>query len=127
MRTARYVILALLALVVAGCGSGTGTAAPVVTVTQTAPGTTKATGKPAKSSKPASRKTLPDVVGMNLQAAQDHLQAKGFYVLNDKDATGANRFQVSDRNWVVVRQTPVAGRKVATDALVTLWAKKYGE
>ncbi|WP_405393437.1 PASTA domain-containing protein [Microbispora hainanensis] len=67
------------------------------------------------------------MVGMNLQAAQDKLQAAGFYVLDDQDATGQGRFQVFDRNWVVTRQKPAAGRKISTDTLVVLYAKKYGE
>ncbi|WP_220182845.1 PASTA domain-containing protein [Sphaerisporangium album] len=79
--------------------------------------------KPAR----VQRKVLPNVVGMNLQAAQDKLQATGFYVLNDKDATGQGRFQVLDRNWVVTQQTPGAGQKLPTDTLITLYAKKYGE
>ncbi|MER6828997.1 PASTA domain-containing protein [Streptosporangium sp. NPDC000563] len=75
----------------------------------------------------AEKKVLPDVVGMNLQEGQDTMQAAGFYILNDKDATGQNRFQVYDRNWVVTRQTPAAGRKVTVDTLITLYAKKIGE
>ncbi|WP_432863621.1 PASTA domain-containing protein [Microbispora rosea] len=70
---------------------------------------------------------LPDVVGMNLQAAQDTMQAVGFYVLDDQDDTGQHRLQVFDRNWVVTRQEPPAGKRVPTDTLVVLWAKKYGE
>ncbi|TDC84275.1 hypothetical protein E1292_49540 [Nonomuraea deserti] len=64
---------------------------------------------------------------MNLQAAQDHLQATGFYLLDDQDATGQDRLQVLDRNWLVVRQTPAAGKRVTTDTLITLHAKKIGE
>lgn len=67
------------------------------------------------------------MVGMNLQEGQDTMQAAGFYILNDKDATGRNRFQISDRNWVITKQTPAAGRKVSVDTLVTLYAKKIGE
>ena len=63
---------------------------------------------------------------MNLQAAQDRLQAAGFHILDDQDATGQSRFQVFDRNWVVTRQKPAGGRKVSTDTLIVLHAKKYG-
>jgi outer membrane biosynthesis protein TonB len=88
--------------------------------------TKQATKKAAKP--PAAKKAvLPNVVGMNLQAAQDLMQATGFYVLDDQDDTGQHRFQVFDRNWVVTRQEPAAGKKVPTDTLVVLWAKKYGE
>jgi hypothetical protein len=34
---------------------------------------------------------------MNLQAAQDLLQARGFYVLDDQDATGQGRRGVCSR------------------------------
>ena len=73
------------------------------------------------------RRTLPSVVGVNLQAAQDTLQAAGFYLISDRDATGQGRFQVFDRNWVVTRQKPEGGRKVSIDTLIVLYAKKYGE
>ncbi|MEU4534416.1 PASTA domain-containing protein [Streptosporangium sp. NPDC023825] len=127
-------IVAIAALT--GCGAGADTAAPVVTVTAPAPAekSPKPIEQDDKESAPAEekeeaaeKKTLPDVVGMNLQEGQDTMQAAGFYVLNDKDATGQNRFQVSDRNWVVTKQTPAAGRKVAVDTLITLYAKKIGE
>ncbi|RCG31647.1 PASTA domain-containing protein [Sphaerisporangium album] len=115
-----------------GCGAQSGTAAPVVTVTATEPApavtvTEVATETPVAKPARVQRKVLPNVVGMNLQAAQDKLQATGFYVLNDKDATGQGRFQVLDRNWVVTQQTPGAGQKLPTDTLITLYAKKYGE
>jgi PASTA domain-containing protein len=128
MRTTALIAAAAFAALT-GCGAGASTAAPVVTVTATQPAP-KETTKPAakKDKEPAAeRKALPNVVGLNLQAGQDTMQAAGFYLLNDKDATGQGRFQVSDRNWVVTKQTPAAGRKVAVDTLVTLYAKKIGE
>ncbi|WP_219507094.1 PASTA domain-containing protein [Nonomuraea ceibae] len=111
------------------------TPAPAVTVTATTTTTPPPSGdlttdqpeSTAPSRRSAQRVRLPDVVGMNLQAAQDHLQATGFYILNDKDATGQGRLQVLDRNWVVVRQTPAAGKRVPTSTLITLYAKKLGE
>ncbi|MFI7630316.1 Stk1 family PASTA domain-containing Ser/Thr kinase [Microbispora rosea] len=89
----------------------------------------KPTEQATKQAKPpaAEKAALPDVVGMNLQAAQDTMQAAGFYVLDDQDDTGQHRFQMYDRNWVVTRQEPTAGKKVPTDTPVVLWAKKYGE
>ncbi|KUM81051.1 PASTA domain-containing protein [Streptomyces curacoi] len=70
--------------------------------------------------------TLPDLVGKNLQAAQDEAQAAGFYVLDDQDASGQNRLQVFDRNWTVCSQEPGAGTH-PTDTLVTLYAVKEDE
>ena len=101
--------------------------APTATVTEKAPETDppQETSSPAKAA--TDKKRLPNVVGMNLQAGQDTLQAADFYVLNDKDATGQNRLQIFDRNWVITRQSPAAGRMVSTDTLITLYAKKIGE
>ncbi|MFE9776359.1 PASTA domain-containing protein [Streptomyces sp. NPDC005931] len=70
--------------------------------------------------------TLPDLTGQDLQAAQDAAQAAGFYALDDQDASGQNRLQVLDRNWVVCSQEPEAGTH-PTDTKVTLFAVKDGE
>ncbi|MET8046036.1 PASTA domain-containing protein [Streptosporangium sp. NPDC005286] len=138
MRIAGSIVVAAVVAALAGCGAGADTAAPVVTVTAPAP--VEKSPKPIEQDdkepdptpaeekeEAAEKKVLPDVVGMNLQEGQDTMQAAGFYILNDKDATGQNRFQVYDRNWVVTKQTPAAGRKVTVDTLITLYAKKIGE
>lgn len=70
--------------------------------------------------------TLPDLVGMDLQAAQDEAQAAGFFVLDDQDASGQSRLQVMDRNWKVCSQEPEAGEH-PTDTAVTLYAVKDDE
>ncbi|MER5937019.1 PASTA domain-containing protein [Streptomyces sp. NPDC001928] len=70
--------------------------------------------------------TLPDLVGQDLQAAQDAAQAAGFYVLDDQDASGQDRLQVFDRNWTVCSQDPEAGTH-PTDTAVTLYAVKDTE
>ncbi|MFJ1869953.1 PASTA domain-containing protein [Streptomyces chartreusis] len=70
--------------------------------------------------------TLPNLVGQDLQAAQDAAQAAGFYVLDDQDASGQERLQVFDRNWVVCSQKPAAGTH-PTDTAVTLYAVKDNE
>jgi hypothetical protein len=70
--------------------------------------------------------TLPDLVGQDLQAAQDEAQDAGFYVLDDQDASGQHRLQVFDRNWTVCSQDPEAGTH-PTDTPVTLYAVKDNE
>ncbi|MCZ9352976.1 hypothetical protein NGM36_24935 [Streptomyces mutabilis] len=70
--------------------------------------------------------TLPDLVGQDLQAAQDAAQAAGFYALDDQDASGQGRLQVMDRNWTVCSQEPAAGTH-PTDTPVTLFAVKDTE
>ncbi|WP_328846132.1 PASTA domain-containing protein [Streptomyces sp. NBC_00258] len=80
---------------------------------------------PAAEKKPETA-SLPNVVGKDLQAAQDEAQAAGFYALDDQDASGQNRLQVLDRNWTVCKQEPAAGTH-PTDTPVVLYAVKDTE
>ena len=63
----------------------------------------------------------------NLQLAQDILQKKGSYLLDQEDALGLDRVQVLDSNWQVCKQSPKAGQKVTVDAMVTLSSVKLTE
>lgn len=84
--------------------------------------------KPAAPAAPAAGSVaVPNVVGVDLQLAQDTMQSAGLYNLSEEDATGAGRLMVLDRGWVVVEQVPAAGTKVASDATITLRSKKKGE
>ena len=71
--------------------------------------------------------TLPNVVCKDLQAAQDTLQAAGFYNLGSEDGTGQGRAQLIDRNWVVVAQSARAGSAPSPTTRIVLTAVKYGE
>lgn len=71
--------------------------------------------------------TMPDVVGMNLQEAQDALQALGSYLMNQEDATDKGRLQILDDNWVVCSQDPASGTQYSKLDVVTLWSVKIGE
>lgn len=73
----------------------------------------------------AAVKRVPNVVGKNHQAAQDLLQARGFYRLRERDCTGRGRLLLFDRNWKVVRQSPRAGSRVSTRRTITLCSIKY--
>ena len=64
--------------------------------------------------------TAPDVVGINLQSAQDTMQAAGLYNLHSYDVTGDASFQIIDRNWRVVEQSPAAGAEVGPGKYVDL-------
>lgn len=75
----------------------------------------------------ATQMIVPDVVGMNHQLAQDTLQASGFYLLAEEDATGQGRQLVWDRNWEVVSQSVAGGTSAAIDTTITLSSKKIGE
>ncbi|PXX65323.1 hypothetical protein DFR70_104386 [Nocardia tenerifensis] len=52
---------------------------------------------------------MPNVVCMNLQAAQNKIQEAGVWYSRSTDATGKGRRQVLDANWIVVAQTPNPG------------------
>ena len=84
--------------------------------------TTMSTSAPAAAA-PA---IMPEVVCMNLQAAQNQIQAAGVFFSRSADATGRGRHQVLDRNWVVVSQTPAAGTPIGEgDAVLSV--VKIGE
>ncbi|WP_262498607.1 hypothetical protein [Rhodococcus sp. ANT_H53B] len=69
---------------------------------------------------------MPSVVCMNLQSAQNAIQAAGIFYSRSVDASGASRMQVNDSNWIVVAQDPQAGVLVGeSDALLS--AVKIGE
>ena len=69
---------------------------------------------------------MPNVICMNLQEAQDAIQKHGVFFSRSKDATGRNRSQFLDRNWIVVQQSPAPGTKIGEfDAVLS--AVKIGE
>ncbi|WP_223205501.1 PASTA domain-containing protein [Gordonia jinghuaiqii] len=69
---------------------------------------------------------MPDVVCMNLQAAQNAIQAAGVFFSRSTDASGEGRSQLVDSNWVVVAQTPGPGTPFDEGEAV-LSAVKIGE
>jgi beta-lactam-binding protein with PASTA domain len=71
--------------------------------------------------------TMPKVVGMNLQLAQDLLQSKGSYILDQEDFKGLSRFQINDSNWKVCKQSPAPGKSVPVSTVVTLYSVKLTE
>jgi hypothetical protein len=103
------------------------TAAPEITAAPTtaAPTTTAA---PATTAVPAPAATaiMPDVVCMNLQAAQNKIQENGVFYSDSFDATGEGRMQINDSNWIVVSQTPAPGSPI-TEGSANLGAVKEGE
>ena len=68
-----------------------------------------------------------DLVGDNLQDAQDELQALGSYLLDQVDATGKGRNQVLDAHWRVCAQRPAPGKAVPVTTVVTLTSVKLDE
>jgi hypothetical protein len=85
--------------------------------------------KKKASAKPTAEASfvMPKVVGMNLQLAQDLLQSKGSYVLDQEDFKGLSRLQILDSNWKVCAQSPSAGKRVSASTMVTLSSVKLAE
>ncbi|WP_246257952.1 PASTA domain-containing protein [Amycolatopsis anabasis] len=118
-RTAGILVSTVL---VAGCGGGSAT--PSITGRPYAPPPEPA-AEATVSPEPAGIATMPNVVGMNHQQAQDTLRTAGFRYLSEEDATGQGRPLLDDRNWIVVRQAPESGIPVSQSARILLRAKKY--
>lgn len=76
---------------------------------------------------PARRGVVPDTTCMDLQLAQDKVQAAGLHAGRSQDATGRRRYQVNDRNWVVVGQTPAPASRVRPGTGVTFSVLAYGD
>jgi hypothetical protein len=97
--------------VAAGGAESTGqtTTTETTTTTTTPASTSEGTAPPNGGDDASGEMTVPDAVGLDLQLAQDTMQAAGFYSLISHDATGQDRFQVLDRNWTVCDQTPPGG------------------
>lgn len=89
------------------------TAATTTTSSTTASSTTRPSPTTAApSGVRAATIVVPNMVGEDLQLAQDTMQARGLYALRSHDATGQDRRQVLDRNWTVCTQNPQAGSMV---------------
>ncbi|MEV0249493.1 hypothetical protein AB0H76_23030 [Nocardia sp. NPDC050712] len=69
----------------------------------------RSTTSVAPAAPAAAQVAMPSVVCMNLQAAQNAIQAAGVWYSRSTDATGKGRMQISDRNWIVVSQAPAPG------------------
>lgn len=66
---------------------------------------------------PASADTwnMPNLIGKDLQGAQDALQSltsDAIWYSHSTDLTGKGRMQIDDRNWVVCTSTPAPGAAI---------------
>jgi hypothetical protein len=133
-------VVVAVAATASACGSA-GSTTPESTVTQTvtvppsAGAVPPADDNPAEDAPaenptaeaPAAKISVPAVVGMNHQAAQDTMQAAGLYNLREHDGSGQNRLLIWDRNWTTIAQDPPAGTLVSPDAVITLTAVKKSD
>lgn len=116
-------ILVLLAVGLGACGSSTTqqaddslpVAAPAKLPPATASGTTW---------------TIPDLVGADLQNAQNKIQSLtnfSIIITTSHDATGAGRHQVLDRNWKVCSQNIPPGSTIDSHTRIDFGAVKLEE
>lgn len=138
MRRALIVMAAVA--VIAGCSNDGGSGPIEITsgttpagepaALATTPEPSSRTTEPDPTTKPrpsAKTFTMPKVTGKNLQAAQDELQSRGSYLMDQSDATGEARLQLQDNNWKVCTQTPKPGAQVKVSVVVKLAAVKLDE
>ncbi len=99
------------------------TVPPPVTVTAASPTVVVATEGPR-------RWTMPNLVGKNLQEAQDAIQELTAFeipVTTSHDATGAGREQLLDRNWKVCSQNIAAGAEISSASRIDFGAVRTDE
>ncbi|WP_218606310.1 PASTA domain-containing protein, partial [Pseudonocardia abyssalis] len=73
---------------------------------------------------------MPDLVGANLQDAQNAIQSLtgfGIAITTSTDATGAGRNQVLDANWTVCAQNIAPGETITPDSGIDFAAVKLEE
>lgn len=125
----KFVVVVLGACaVVAGCGSPADTETDRTTVvTKVETVFVTPTGAPTSEAEAEPELVpMPDVVCMNLQDAQNTIQAAGVFFSRSTDATGEGRAQIMDRNWTVVRQEPAPGTLIG-EGDANLYVVKEGE
>ena len=143
-RTTAVALTMLLGLALSSCGSSesdaladsesassettttTTSTTTTTTSTTTTTTTTTAVAPPPTQSAASGGATMPQVVCMNLQDAQDLIQTTGVFYSRSFDASGQGRNQIVDSNWVVVSQSPGPGEPI-TEGSANLGAVKYGE
>jgi hypothetical protein len=105
--------------------------APVEETTVAAPSSAPASDAPKAVKGGADGPWLmPDEVGKDLQAAQDHIQGvtgDPFFFTDSADATGADRFQILDVDWTVCSQRPAADTTFSENTNIVFYVVKDWE
>ncbi|HET9138908.1 PASTA domain-containing protein [Actinophytocola sp.] len=113
--------IAGMAMAATGCGNEP-PAGPPATVTVVEPG-------PAAPLAPA-QWTMPNLVGRDLQDAQNEIQALtngAIFYTSSHDATGRDRNQVVDSNWKVCAQSVAPGATIIATSRIDFAAVKLDE
>ncbi|MGV0791664.1 PASTA domain-containing protein [Mycolicibacterium sp. XJ1819] len=119
--------------VATGCSSAPAPPAETVTVTTerpvtgataptVAPSSVPAHSVPDATAAPAAQSwTMPNLIGRNLQDAQDAIQAlteNQIFYSGSTDLTGQGRNQILDANWQVCTSTPPPGATITKDTAI---------
>ncbi len=102
----------------------TTTVAPAGEPAPTAPTVATPAGEPAR------QWTMPNLVGMTVQQAQDSIQALtggGIIISTSHDASGRGRNQLLDANWKVCSQNVAAGARIDGNTRIDFGAVKLSE
>jgi beta-lactam-binding protein with PASTA domain len=100
-----------------------------VPISVTAPPVTVDPAVPTAAAAPTSW-VMPNLVGVNLQDAQNRIQSLTTYAIaitTSHDATGAGRQQIVDRNWKVCSQNVPPGQRIRADTKIDFGAVKTTE
>jgi len=120
--------VACAAIVLAGCqtpAAGPVASTPPETVITTQPTTTSP--RPAS---PTGSWVMPNMVGSNLQVAQNAIQKLTGYAIfftKSHDATGRGRSQILDRDWTVCAQNIAPGATITTESKIDFAVVKLTE
>jgi hypothetical protein len=79
---------------------------------------------------PPQQWVMPNLVGSNLQKAQDQMQkltGDPVFITKSHDATGKKRNQVVDSNWKVCSQNITAGSQISVRSTIDFGAVKIEE
>lgn len=129
-RSLPVVLVAALLGLAAACASPVPASALAPAATAPAPAGPEITQAPAPAAPVASSWVMPDLVGANLQDAQNAIQSLtdfGIAVTTSTDATGAGRNQVLDANWTVCGQNVAPGETISVGTMIDFAAVKLEE
>jgi hypothetical protein len=121
---AALVVLAVLGSALGGNDDKNSSPAAASSTVQTAAPTTSLPPAPTTPAPPPPTSeavptgvdfAMPDLVGMDLQSAQNAVQSFGVFLSNSHDLLGS-RNQVVDSNWMVCDQNIPVGQQVTGDA-----------
>ncbi|WP_284749214.1 hypothetical protein [Amycolatopsis sp. RTGN1] len=104
--------------------------APATLPATSAPATTPPSATSTPATTPATGWTMPDLVGSDLQDAQDRIQVvtgNPVFRTTSHDGTGAGRHQVLDHDWQVCAQNVAPGATITLTSKIDFTVVKHGE